>query len=184
VAIVRRRCRPASRTPAWWFVIAPRVCPNNIEGIPDCHVVLISAGHTIFGRPRLSVACANWRLGTTVCGGHFTRNCQVYAIECGVTAGLGGFILSLCVNDGVWAQPAMWWLNKPSNASCFGGPFNHRGLLPTHLSCRRKEATRWFPWSAGSAPLVVAFSTDTKGAGSNCHRARPTPTAAEATSAR
>jgi hypothetical protein len=68
VAIGRRRCRPASRTPAWWFVIAPRVCPHNIEGIPDRHVVLISAGHTICGRPRVSVACANWRLGTTVCG--------------------------------------------------------------------------------------------------------------------
>ena len=68
VAIGRRRCRPASRTRAWWFVIAPRVCPNNIKGIPDRHVVLISAGHTICGWPRVGVACANWRLGTTVCG--------------------------------------------------------------------------------------------------------------------
>jgi hypothetical protein len=116
--------------------------------------------------------------------GHFSQNCQVYAIGCDVTAVLGGSVLTLCVNDGVWAQPAMWWLNKPSNAPCVGGPFNHCGLLSTHLSCRRKEATRWFPWSAGSAPLVVAFSRDTGGLGSNCHRARSTLAAAEATSAR
>lgn len=68
VAIGRRRCRPASRTPAWWFVIASHVCPDNIKDIPDRHVVLNSAGHTICGRPRVGVACANWRLGTTVFG--------------------------------------------------------------------------------------------------------------------